>query len=136
MRKSSGEEMKFVLYTSILNQDQHDVFVIPQIIRTARLHNRIHQITGVLLFDGLNFTQYFEGEDHVVDRLLENILRDDRHKNIAIIATGHQHTRLYAEWKMGYIDTSADIAEYEHPVVQPELALESFKNMVARLNVE
>lgn len=81
--------MKFVLYTSVLNQEHYDVLAVPEIVRTARVENSIHGITGVLLFDGLNFTQYFEGDEATVDRLLANILRDKRHKNIVLVLTGH-----------------------------------------------
>lgn len=128
--------MKFVLYTSTLNLDDYDVLVVPEIIRTARVQNNIHQITGVLLFDGFNFTQYFEGEDDAVDRLSENIWQDKRHKNIAIILTGHHQTRLYADWMMGYIDTSPSAQEYEQPSPHPDLNMESFQHMVNQYHVE
>lgn len=127
--------MKFVLYTSILNQEDYDIFVVPKIIKTARSQNSIHQITGVLLFDGLNFTQYFEGEAQAVDRLSENILRDERHKNMAIILTGRHHTRLYSEWKMGYIDTT-DHMDEAHSTPKSTLNMESFKKIVDRLQVQ
>ncbi|MDT7850152.1 BLUF domain-containing protein [Methylophilus sp. VKM B-3414] len=70
--------MKFALYTSVLNQEHYDVLVVPDIVKTSRAANSRDGITGVLLFDGLNFTQYFEGEAASVDALRANILRDQR----------------------------------------------------------
>jgi hypothetical protein len=128
--------MKFVLYTSILNHDDYDVLVVPDVIRTARAANEMHGITGILLFDGLNFTQYFEGNRAAVDRLLQNILHDPRHKNIVVVSTGDLETRLYKDWKMGYIDLSGYGHDHESPAMHSDLDIEVFKNMVERYEVE
>lgn len=130
--------MKFVLYTSTLNQDDHDVFVVPDIIRTSRTQNRVNQITGILLFDGINFTQYFEGTDAAVNQLLDKIMHDDRHKNVVVLLTGHHQTRLYAEWKMGYVDISEHAHAPENPILQTGtgINIESFKKLVDGLLVE
>ncbi|HSI44749.1 MAG TPA: BLUF domain-containing protein [Methylophilus sp.] len=128
--------MKFVLYTSTLNLDDYDVLVVPEIIRTARIQNSIHQITGVLFFDGFNFTQYFEGEVADVDRLSENIRKDSRHKNIVTILSGHHDTRLYADWMMGYIDTSQPTGVYEQSSPNSDLNMESFQHLVNQYHVE
>lgn len=71
--------MKFVLYTSILNQEHYDVLAASEIVKTARTANSLYGITGVLLFDGLNFMPYVEVEAASVDMLLANILHDRRH---------------------------------------------------------
>lgn len=128
--------MKFVLYTSTLNQDDHDVLDVPDIIRTARRQNEVHHITGVLLFDGLSFTQYIEGDDEAVDQLTQNILDDKRHKSIVIIATGQLQSRSFAEWQMGYIDISDQVDEAAHSVAHASLNINTFKSMVERYTVE
>jgi hypothetical protein len=128
--------MKFVLYTSVLNQEHYDVLAVPDIVRTARVENSIHGITGVLLFDGLNFTQYFEGDEATVDRLLANILRDKRHKNIVLVLTGHQESRLYHDWGMGYIDISDNAIDIGGCIAAADFSVDVFKQKISRLDVE
>lgn len=128
--------MKFVLYTSVLNQEQFDVLVVPDIVKTARIQNNIHGITGVLLFDGLNFTQYFEGSEEAVETLLDNIQRDQRHKNIIIVLTGQQESRLYNDWGMGYIDITDNQIDIERCIATADFSIDTFKRKVSHLDVE
>lgn len=128
--------MKFVLYTSVLNQEQYDVLVVPDIVKTARIQNNIHGITGVLLFDGLNFTQYFEGSEEAVETLLDNIQRDQRHKNIIIVLTGQQESRLYNDWGMGYIDITDNQIDIERCIATADFSIDTFKRKVSHLDVE
>lgn len=128
--------MKFVMYTSVLNQDQYDVLVVPDIIKTARTQNNIHGITGVLLFDGLNFTQYFEGPEDAVDTLFDNILRDKRHKNIVIVLTGKQQGRLYNDWGMGYVDITDNQIDIDACIAAADFSVDAFKRKISRLDVE
>lgn len=128
--------MKFVLYTSVLDQEHYDVLAVPDIVRTARMENSIHGITGVLLFDGLNFTQYFEGEETAVDTLLANIQRDKRHKNIVLVLTGQQESRLYNDWGMGYIDISDNAIDIGGCIAAVDFSVDMFKQKISRLDVE
>lgn len=106
--------------------------VVPDIIRISRFQNSLHRITGVLLFDGLNFTQYFEGDDAEVDTLLAKILRDPRHKNITVLLAERLETRLYEDWKMGYIDISEQSHEPADIIAQANFNIEAFKKIVDR----
>ncbi len=128
--------MKFVLYTSVLNQHDYDALVVSDIIKTARIENGTHEITGVLLFDGINFTQYFEGKDADVDQLLDNILRDKRHRNITVILSGQHQHRLYENWGMGYIDISGHDLDIERCMSDADFSIDTFKQKVSRLDVE
>lgn len=128
--------MKFVLYTSVLDQEYYDVLAVPGIVKTARMENSIHGITGVLLFDGLNFTQYFEGEETAVDTLLANIQRDKRHKNIVLVLTGQQESRLYNDWGMGYIDISDNAIDIVGCIAAADFSVDVFKQKISCLDVE
>ena len=128
--------MRFVLYTTALNQDGYDVMEVSSIIKTSRAKNIKNEVSGVLLFDGMNFTQYFEGEADVVDTLLANILRDIRHKNIEVILNGSQADRLYKSWGMGYIDTSHQEIDIEKCIASADFSAMSFKQSISRLHVD
>lgn len=128
--------MKFVLYTSVLNQDQYDALVVPDIIKTARTENNIHGITGVLLFDGENFTQYFEGEDAEVETLLDNIMRDPRHKNIVVVLSGELQSRVYDHWEMGYVDISNSEIDIQRCLSRPDFCIDLFREKVSHVDIE
>lgn len=110
--------------------------MVPEIVKTARAANSRDGITGVLLFDGLNFTQYFEGEVASVDALLANILRDRRHKNIVKILSGDLPGRLYADWGMGYIDISDNQFDMAACLAASDFSVDSFKQKMSQLDVE
>lgn len=128
--------MKFVIYTSVLNSEDFDALAVPDIVRNARSKNNLHAITGVLLFDGINFTQYFEGDEAEVDALLANIMRDKRHKNIVVVLTGHQNSRLYHDWGMGYVDISHHDIDICRCVAASDFSLDAFKQKISRLDVD
>ncbi|MGP1718240.1 MAG: BLUF domain-containing protein [Methylophilus sp.] len=128
--------MKFVLYTSVLNQEDYDVMEVPNIIKTARAENSKSEISGVLLFDGLNFTQYFEGGAAAVDTLLDNILRDVRHKNIFVALNGRQTSRLYSSWGMGYIDTSNQEIDMAGCIASADFSANTFKQKISHLDIQ
>lgn len=128
--------MKFVIYTSVLNLEDFDALAVPDIVRNARSENSLHAITGVLLFDGLNFTQYFEGDEADVDALLANIMRDKRHKNIVVVLSGHLNSRLYHDWGMGYVDISNHDIDIGSCVAASDFSIDAFKQKVSRLDVD
>lgn len=70
--------MKRLIYTSNINPD-FPLTGLVQIMEQAVRANKIHGVTGLLIFTSLNFAQWLEGEDHVVDRLYANIIKDVRH---------------------------------------------------------
>lgn len=127
--------MKFILYTSVLNLDDYDPSVIPSIIRVARRENLINHVTGVLLFDGLNFTQYFEGENEVVDVLAKKLMQDQRHKNILIVAEGQIQERLYDDWEMGYILVNEHDIDIRRCMGRTDFTLDMFKDKVSHMDV-
>jgi len=127
--------MKFVLYTSVLNQDDYDVRVVPEIYRTARANNEMNEITGILLFDGSNFTQYIEGDSEKIDRLLNKLIQDKRHKNLVVISSGEQEERLYRSWGMGYVDTSNKAIDIIGHTTDPDFSLIRFKQLISNLYI-
>jgi len=78
-----------VLYTSFISPDFNDVEV-PDIVRRAREKNRLADVTGLLIFDGLCFCQYLEGPDHALERVFASIKADSRHLEITV----KEHTSL------------------------------------------
>jgi hypothetical protein len=76
---------------------------LTQLLMRARANNTRRGITGLLLYIDGSFLQVLEGEDHVVEALLERIARDPRHDRVSILLRRPIEQRHYAEWAMGFV---------------------------------
>jgi uncharacterized membrane protein (DUF373 family) len=72
------------------------------ILNNARLNNVCMGVSGMLLYTGTEFIQILEGEEKIIDELLDMIKKDPRHRNFRIIEKKKITTREYAEWTMGF----------------------------------
>jgi hypothetical protein len=59
-------------------------------------------VTGMLLYGNGTFLQAIEGDDAVVDQLVEKIAKDPRHKRLKFFSRKRIERRQYAEWSMGF----------------------------------
>jgi hypothetical protein len=99
--------MKNLLYLStsrtLLNDD-----VLLDILESARINNKKHNVTGVLLYSEGSFIQVLEGVDDDVDAIFEKIGQDIRHKNIIVMMDGPLAQRNFPDWTMGFASVDAD----------------------------
>jgi uncharacterized membrane protein (DUF373 family) len=72
------------------------------ILNNARLNNVRMGVSGMLLYTGSEFIQILEGEDKVIEELLDTIKRDPRHRDFRIVDKKKITKREYAEWTMGF----------------------------------
>lgn len=78
--------------------------ILENIVSTAKKNNPRHGITGVLFYQKGRFLQVFEGNDADVKKLLNNIQRDKRHKNLIILFDEHVNSRGFEDWNMDSFD--------------------------------
>lgn len=76
---------------------------LTQLLMSARANNTRQGVTGLLLYVEGSFLQVLEGEDRVVEALLERIARDPRHDRVSILLRRPIEQRQYAEWAMGFV---------------------------------
>ena len=72
------------------------------ILNNSRLNNACTGVSGMLLYTGSEFIQILEGEDKVIEDLLDTIKHDPRHRDFRIIEKKKITNREYAEWTMGF----------------------------------
>jgi hypothetical protein len=65
-------------------------------------NNPGRDLTGMLLHGNGTFLQVLEGEDAIVDALIDTISRDPRHTDMRIVRREPITTRQYADWSMGF----------------------------------
>lgn len=71
---------------------------IQDIFNSAKL-NSDSSITGILIYNQGNFFQIIEGRELVVDTLFEKIKKDERHKDIIVIANSKVEKRFFGHYK-------------------------------------
>jgi hypothetical protein len=72
----------------------------------CRTNNQACGVTGMLLYSGGTFLQAIEGEEEVIEDLLEKILADPRHDNVQLLSKKTVDARQYADWSMGFEEVS------------------------------
>lgn len=72
------------------------------LLHECRTNNRARHVTGMLLYANGTFLQALEGEERVIDALLEEIWRDSRHADLQLLHRKPIARRQYADWSMGF----------------------------------
>jgi hypothetical protein len=86
--------------------DGIDEVMMRSILEHSELHNAEHGITGILCTapeHGI-FLQVIEGSRHAVNTLYANLVRDGRHRDVALLQYGEIQERRFASWRMGSVD--------------------------------
>ena len=84
---------------------------VERIIATARRHNPVHGITGLLVSGSGIFFQWLEGPRDNVTQLMANIKADTRHHDVVHLSTTEEvRERMFPDWDMELV-SSADIRD-------------------------
>ncbi|MHC6217286.1 BLUF domain-containing protein [Stenotrophomonas acidaminiphila] len=75
----------------------------------ARAHNRMEGVTGVLLYDGQRFFQYFEGPDAGVERIYARIRQSRMHVELDVLQDGPVQKLHFMQWHMGCARTDGSV---------------------------
>jgi hypothetical protein len=78
--------------------------MIESILEQSRKHNPGLGITGILCQSGDIFLQVLEGGRTAVNRLYNEIVRDDRHKNVVVLHYEEVAERRFPGWTMGQVN--------------------------------
>jgi len=93
--------MHRLIYTStatrLLQRDE-----LNKLLNTARRHNSVARITGMLIYHDGCFLQVLEGEKDAVERCYKQICRDGRHSDYIELANEAATHRLFSDWWMAY----------------------------------
>lgn len=127
--------LKSFFYHSRLSAE-FDATCVSAIIKTARTFNALHAITGLLVFDGERFCQYFEGPPEAVDELVSRLRADSRHTDFTVLISDvHPQTRLFPAWSMAYAVIDDFMYLRDLAAMAPQDALIHLHTSVERLDV-
>ena len=104
--------------------DPDDTKAIQSILDSARDHNLSNGITGILCYGGGIYLQAIEGGRIQVNELYGHIVRDDRHKDVALLHYEEITERRFSGWTMGQVNlaklnTSIVLKYSEKPELDP-----------------
>ena len=80
--------------------------VIEAILSQSRQHNPVSGITGILCWGGDIFLQAIEGGRMQVSELFGHIMKDPRHKDVALLHFEEISERRFGGWSMGQVNVS------------------------------
>lgn len=108
------------------------VAVIAQI---ARLYNAEHNITGLLIFDGMRFCQQLEGAQTEVVALMERISKDSRHCNVEIFHQAPLAERRFKNFSLAFT-TVDDVEVLERlALLDGQPAADAFVGLLSSLDM-
>ena len=81
---------------------------LEKILVSAVANNQRKGVTGLLLFNGLNFLQILEGAPAEVDDLYDKISADPRHSGVRLIRRQEIKALSYPQWGMKLKEIGAD----------------------------
>jgi hypothetical protein len=77
------------------------------LLQQCLANNEASGVTGMLLYGNDTFLQVLEGEEAVVDAVIDKIRKDPRHSKIHFLYRKPLQHRQYADWSMGFKRVSA-----------------------------
>jgi hypothetical protein len=75
---------------------------VDSILSSARKHNGINQITGLLVELPQHFIQILEGDHDQVENTFNRICEDTRHQNVRVVLAKNIEFREIEAWEMGF----------------------------------
>lgn len=75
-----------------------------RLLHQSQAHNQEAGVTGMLLYDGLQFLQVLEGEKWAIEPIFSRIRLDCRHTDVQVLANGPAERRQFTSWSMGLIN--------------------------------
>jgi hypothetical protein len=82
-----------------------------RLLAQAWLHNGLHGLTGLLVFDSSHFLQVIEGAPRALNDLYGQLLKDPRHRDLLLLKYGRVAERRFPDWSMGFMPADAAHAE-------------------------
>jgi hypothetical protein len=88
-------------------------YEVKEILDSSVKHNRLNDITGMLLYYKSAFMQVLEGSESAVMETYARICDDKRHHDVTLLTIAEVKSRRFERWSMGFMQVSAsEIAEF------------------------
>lgn len=92
-----------LIYRSHLSDDV-PLKMLEAMVEKANNNNKMHDVTGILLFNGTHFFQLLEGPENAVLSIYEGICGDPRHHNLVELLRDYAPSRRFGKVGMELFD--------------------------------
>ena len=123
-----------VLYVSTIAPNEA-VSIVAEIAGKARLFNSEHDITGLLIFDGMRFCQQLEGSSKQVLALMERITQDPRHTHVELLHHAPLSERRFKSFSLGYATVDDVDALGQLESLEGQTAVDFFVTMISTVDI-
>ena len=114
--------MHAIAYVSSATQRLSTPQAMDSLLIGARGFNQACGVTGVLLHQGGNFFQYFEGPQDSVAQVYARVQRATSHHGLIELLNGPVGQRHFSAWTMGFAEaTRSDLQRIAHASWADEL---------------
>ncbi len=103
---------------------------LADIVGASQRNNLRDGLTGLLVFNGLNFMQALEGPEDALTQTFQTICSDPRHEGVVTIATKPVDEREFPDWSMGYERLDPDAPERHRLILIDERLREKLPEQV------
>ena len=103
----SSDNLRSLTYVSRAVQPMSEL-AFTQLGLDAARFNALDGITGLLVFNGLQFCQTIEGAPAAIDNLMARLRHDPRHDDIRVIEDATIEQRRFRSWDMQLLTVPDD----------------------------
>ncbi len=104
--------MKSVIYISTRAKNFSDEN-LHTLVTSCRTRNANDDITGCLVYNGMNFMQLIEGDNDTIDACMARIVKDERHSGVVTVREREIDQRECPDWGMVGLSVSRNPTEAE-----------------------
>jgi methanogenic corrinoid protein MtbC1 len=92
---------------------------LDELTLAAQARNRCESITGLMVYSDNCFFQWLEGPVDSVDRIMQSIRTDSRHRDIEILNRQLVQQRSFADWSMKLALPARDFVPWRSSILSP-----------------
>ncbi len=102
--------------STLLGKQDLQIEAIQDILLHARRRNIKSGVSGILLYNQLEYFQVLEGSKAAVKLIFRSILRDRRHTNVVTLQRGPAGSRIFHSWSMAYKELPYGSMWFDYPM--------------------
>ncbi len=102
--------------STLAGKQDLQIEAIQDILRHARRRNIMCGVSGILLYNQLEYFQVLEGSKAAVNLIFRSILHDRRHTNVVTLQRGPASSRIFHSWSMAYKELPYGSMWFDYPI--------------------
>ena len=115
-QKSTFYRLTYQSRSTLAGKQSLQIAAIQDILRHARRRNINCGVSGILLYNQLEYFQVLEGSKAAVELIFRSVLRDKRHTNVFTLQRGPADSRIFHSWSMAYKELPYGSMWFDYPI--------------------